>query len=320
MNSLAKISIIILICSSFIIAQTFKVVVNRFDDRTDRIAKTEGEVKASSQVGAIAGRTGESSIGGAAAASGQASGSRLESEKGDLGYQAADIFTTQLVKTGKFKVLDANLFERKISELQNGDIVEAAKLIGAHYLLAGNISEAGVAEKGGTILGFGGKSVEGNVRINFTLTNTTTGEIALSETAQGTESQGGVTLFGSDVGAKKDLGLLLSAALKVAADSCVEKIEKVVGDLSKYPIECDVALNEGTVYLSKGKDDGIQVGDEFQVIGIGKKIKIGSKEIVEKIQKGIIKINDVAQDYATATTITGVTFAEGDKAIKIVRK
>lgn len=313
MKSLLKISIIYLICSS-LTAQTFKVVVNRFDDRTGRIAKTEGEVKASAQGGAVIGNNA-----GAAAVSGQASGSRLESEKGDLGYQASDIFTSQLVKTGKFKVLDANLFERKISELQNGDIVEAARLIGAHYLLAGNISEAGVAEKGGSFLGFGGKSVEGNVRINFTLTNTTTGEIALSETAQGTESQGGVTLFGSDVGAKKDLGLLLSAALKVAADSCVEKIEKVVGDLSKYPIECEVALNEGTVYLSKGKDDGIQIGDEFQVIGIGKKIKIGSKEIIEKIQKGIIKVNDVAQDYATAQP-NGITFAEGDKAIKVVNK
>ncbi len=320
MKLLLKISIIFSICSCCITAQTFKVVVNRFDDRTGRIAKTEGEVKASAQGAAIAGRTGESSIGGAAAVSGQASGSRLESEKGELGYQAADIFTTQLVKTGKFKVLDANLFERKISELQNGDIVEAAKLIGAHYLLAGNISEAGVAEKGGTILGFGGKSVEGKVRVNITLTNTTTGEIVLSETAQGTESQGGITVFGSDVGAKKDLGLLLSAALKVAADSCVEKIEKVVGDLSKYPVECEVALNEGTVYLSKGKDDGIQIGDEFQVVGIGKKIKIGSKEIVEKIQKGIIKVNDISQDYATATTTAGVTLAEGDKAVKVVKK
>lgn len=314
MKLLLKISIIFLICSP-LTAQTFKVVVNRFDDRTGRIAKTEGEVKANAQGAAVIGNNS-----GAAAVSGQATASRLESEKGDLGYQAADIFTSQLVKTGKFKVLDANLFERKISELQNGDIVEAARLIGAHYLLAGNISEAGLAEKGGTFLGFGGKSVEGNVRINFTLTNTTTGEIALSETAQGTESQGGITLFGSDVGAKKDLGLLLSAALKVAADSCVEKIEKVVGDLSNYPIECDLALSDGTIYLSKGKDDGIQTGDEFEVIGIGKKIKIGSKEIVEKIKKGFIKVNNVSQDYATAATSSGFTVVDGDKGIKVVRK
>ena len=314
MNALLKVSMVVIICTSLTSAQTFKVIINRFDDRTGRIAKTEGEVKASAQGGAVIG-----SNAGAAAVSGQASGSRLESEKGELGYQAADIFTTQLVKTGKFKVLDANLFERKISELHDADIVEVAKIIGAHYLLAGNISEAGVAEKGGSILGFGGKSVEGNVRINITLTNTTTGEIVLSETALGTESQGGVTLFGSDVGGKKDLGLLLSAALKVAADSCVAKIENVVGDLSNYPVECEAALNEGTVYLSRGKDDGIQIGDEFQVIGIGKKIKIGSKEIIEKIQKGSIKIKDVAQDYATALP-NGITFAEGDRAVKIVKK
>lgn len=307
--------LLIILFSSYLSAQTFKVIVNRFDDRTGRIAKTEGEVKASAQGGAIIGNNA-----GAAAVSGQATGSRLESEKGDLGYQAADIFTSELVKTGKFKVIDINLFEKKMTELQNADIVEVAKVTGAHFLLTGNISEAGVAEKGGSILGFGGKSVEGNVRINITLTNTTTGEIVLSETSQGTESQGGVTLFGSDVGAKKDLGLLLSAALKIAVDSCVAKIEPVVGDLTKYPVECDIALNDSLIYLSKGKDDGILEGDEFEVIGLGKEIKIGSKIIREKSNKGIIRVINVFPDYATALTNAGIIIAEGDKGIKIVKK
>lgn len=314
MKQLLLVISILFILSSILYAQTFKVIVNRFEDRTGHISKTEGEVKASAQGGAIVGNKS-----GAAAVSGQASGSRLESEKGDLGYQASDIFTSQLVKTGKFKVLDINLFERKLNEINSGETIEAAKLIGAHYLLSGNISEAGVAEKGGTILGFGGKSVEGNVRINITLTNTSTGEIVLSETAQGTESQGGVTLFGSDVGGKKDLGLLLSAALKVAADSCVEKIKTAVGDLSNYPVECDVALSDGIVYLGKGKDDGISIGDEFEIIGIGKRIQIGSKIIEEKINKGIIRVNEILQEYATALP-NDIIFSEGDKAIKIVKK
>lgn len=318
MKTSSRVLAIMLVVSTIISAQTFKVVINRFEDRTGRIAKSEGEVKASSQVGAIAGMTGESSVGGIAASSGQATGSSLESEKGDLGYQSSDIFTSQLAKTGKFKILDVNLFERKLAELESGDVVEAAKLIGAHYLLSGNISEAGLAEKGGSILGFGGKSVEGNVRINFTFTNTSTGEIALSETAQGTESQGGVTLFGSDVGAKKDLGLLLSAALKVAVDSCVAKIEKIVGKLSDYPIECDLAVSDSVLYLGKGADDGVAVGDEFEVIGVSKTIKIGSKVIKEKIKKGIIVVNNVEQDFSTAQ-LNGLTFAEADKAIKIVK-
>lgn len=320
MKYLIKILIVITFFSSILTAQTFKVIVNRFEDRTGRLAKTEGEVKASAQGATIVGRTGESSIGGAAAASGQASGSRLESEKGDLGYQASDIFTTQLVKTGKFKVLDFTLFEKKLKEIQTDDIIEAAKLIGSHYLLSGNISEAGIAEKGGSVLGFGGKSVEGNVRINITLTNTATGEIVLSETALGTESQGGVTLFGSDVGAKKDLGLLISAALKAAADNCVAKIETAVGDLSNYPIECDVALSEGVLYLGKGKDDGIAVGDEFEIIGIGKTIKIGAKVIEEKIKKGTITVNSVENDYATATAPFDFSVSGGDKGVKVVRR
>ncbi|NMB80455.1 MAG: hypothetical protein GYA14_01395 [Ignavibacteria bacterium] len=312
MHSFYKLMVIFLLVST-ISAQTFKVVVNRFEDRTGRIAKSEGELKVNAQAGAVIGNNS-----GAAAVSGQRNTSNLESEKGDLGYQASDIFTSELVKTGKFKVLDLSLFERKLSELQNGESIAAAKSIGAHYLLSGNISEAGVAEKGGTILGFGGKSVEGKVRINIKLTNTSTGEILLSETAQGTESQGGVTLFGSDVGSKKDIGLLLSSALKIAADSCVVKIENSVGDLSNYPVECELALSDGIVYLSKGKDDGISIGDEFEVIGIGKVVKIVSKTIEEKICKGNIVINESSQDYSTALP-NGLNIADGDIAIKIVR-
>lgn len=306
---------LMLFITSYLYSQTFKVIVEKFEDRTGKIAKTEGEIKASAQSGAIVGENA-----GAAAVSGQASGSKLESEKGDLGYQASDIFTSELVKTGKFKVIDTKLFQKKLSEMPDASAVEAAKDAGAHYLLSGNITEAGVSETGGSVLGFGGKKVQGTVRINITLTNTSTGEIVLSETSQGTESQGGITLFGSDVAAKKDLGLLISAALKDAVDSCVAKIVKVVGDLSKYPIECDLASTDNVIYLSKGSDDGISVGDEFEVIGVGKEIKIGSKVIKEKTKKGIIRVDNVFPDYATASSTIGIIISEGDKGIKIVKK
>ncbi|MEK6572411.1 MAG: CsgG/HfaB family protein, partial [Bacteroidota bacterium] len=297
-------------------AQTFKVVVARFQDRTGMIARKEAEGAAGVTGGAIVGERA-----GVAAASGQYSTATMESGKGDLGSQAADIFTSELVKTGKFKVLDSHMFQQLLdSTAYKGDMMAAAKKMGAHYLLTGTVTQAGVSDKGGSILGFGGKSVQGNAVISVTLTNVSTGEIALADNAEGTQSEGGVVVFGGQIGGKKDLGLLLSAALHDAVKNCVPKIAEAAGELTNYPIDCDAALNEGKVYLSKGKDDGVTVGDQFEIIGFGKTIKIGSKEIREKTAKGTVRVVEVQSEYAVAEAVGGFAVSEGDKAVKIVGK
>jgi len=194
----------------------------------------------------------------------------------------------------------------------------AAKSMGAHYLLTGTVTQAGVSESGGTVLGFGGKSVQGKAVISVTLTNLATGEVVLADNAEGTQSEGGAVLFGGQVGGKKDLGLLLSSALHDAVKNCVPKIAEATGELMNYPVECDIAESEGKIYLSKGSDDGISVDDEFEVIGIGKTIMIGGKKIQEKTKKGFIRVTAVDKDYAVAQSTT-VIVAEGDKAVKVVK-
>lgn len=297
-------------------AQTFKVVVARFQDRTGALARKEVEATAGVTAGAVVGERA-----GVGAASGQYAAATMEAGKGDLGSQAADIFTTELVKTGKFKVLDTHMFQRFLdSAAYRGDMNAAAKAMGAHYLLTGTVTQAGISEKGGAVLGFGGKSVQGKAVISVTLTNVATGEVALADNAEGTQSEGGLVVFGGQVGAKKDLGLLLSAALHDAVKNCVPKIASAAGELTNYPIECEVAASEGKIYLSKGSEDGIGVGDQFEIIGFGKTIKIGAKEIREKIAKGNARVIEAQSEYAVAEALGEFLVSEGDKAVKIVRK
>ncbi|MGK9368684.1 hypothetical protein ACSSWA_07270 [Melioribacter sp. Ez-97] len=82
---------------------------------------------------------------------------------------------------------------------------------------------------------------------------------------------------------------------------------------NRYEIELSLDC-----YASDG--NGISVGDEFEVIGIGKEIKIGSKVIKEKTKKGIIRVDNVFPDYATASTPTGIIITEGDKGEKVVSR
>lgn len=301
---------------SLVSAQTFKVVIARFQDRTGKIEKKEAEASGGVTAGAVAGQNAA-----AVAASGQYSASTMESGKGDLGSQASDIFTSELVKTGKFSVLDGNMFAMLLldSTQYKGNMAEAAKAMGAHYLLTGTVTQAGVSESGGSILGFGGKSVKGEATISVTLTNVVTSEVVLADNAEGTESVGGAVIFGGQVGGKKDLGLLLSSALHDAVKNCVPKIAEATGELTNYPIECDAALNEGKIYLSKGKDDGVALGDEFEIIGIGKTVVVGAKKIQQKIRRGMIVIDEAEKDYASAPA-GEIKVEEGDKAVKVVKK
>jgi curli biogenesis system outer membrane secretion channel CsgG len=291
------------------------VVIGRFQDRTGTIARKEAEATGNVTAGGLAGSN--AAIVGAA---GQINAATMESGKGDLGSQAADIFTSELVKAGKFKVLDGYMFARLLDSTQfKGDMNAAAKAMGAHYLLTGAVTQAGVSESGGSVLGFGGKSVEGKAVISVTLTNVATGEVVLADNAEGTQSEGGAVLFGSSVGGKKDLGLLLSSALHDAVKNCVPKIVEAAGELTNYPIECDAALSEGKIYLSKGKDDGIVMGDEFEIIGIGKTVMVGSKKVEQKVKKGTVRVTEVESDYAVAAA-EGINVVEGDKAVKVVKK
>ncbi len=307
--------LIIVFTTKIVFSQTFKVVVATFQDRTGMIVKKEAEASGNVTVGAVVGQKA-----GVGTASGQYAASTLESGKGDLGSQAADIFTSELVKTGKFRVLDRFMFERLLDSANYaGDMIAAAKSMGAHYLLTGTVTQAGISEAGGQVLGIGGKSLKGQAVVSVTLTNISTGEIQLADNAEGTQTEGGVVLLGSQVGAKKDLGLLLSSALHKAVLNLVPKISEAAGDLTNYPIECEIAGSGEKIYLNKGYEDGIQIGDEFEIIGIGKTLKIGGKIIQEKLRKGIIKVIEVFNDYAVANKTT-FEVNDGDIGIKLVKQ
>jgi curli biogenesis system outer membrane secretion channel CsgG len=304
-------------------AQFIKVVVNTFEDRTGKLEKKEGELEANQSATVIGGATGTSSsiLAGATGSSQQkVTGSIIESEKGDLKSQAADIISAELVKIKKFRILDRQSFLRKLNESSHQDPLKAASEIGAHYLISGSITQAGLSESGGQVLGFGGKSVKGNVALNINMVNVYTGEVVLAGVFEGEETKTGISLLGQSVNAKADLGLLISAALKNAIKNSVPKIDSAAGDIFEFPIECDVAYSEGVVYLSKGKDDGIRIGDEFEVVGKGKQLKIGNKTIEEKVIKGLIKINSIEDEYSTAIKLSDFEIKDGDRARRIKNK
>jgi curli biogenesis system outer membrane secretion channel CsgG len=123
---------------------------------------------------------------------------------------AQDVFVTELVKSGKFRVVEreqlAALMEEKHLSL-SGDVdpktaVKIGKLLGVNYLLTGSVTEYGVTDKGahgsgiGRIPGFSAGKREFVAALNARLIDTSTGEIAWADEAQKTESSVKVSVGG----------------------------------------------------------------------------------------------------------------------------
>jgi len=117
---------------------------------------------------------------------------------------AQDVFVTELVKGGKFRVIDreqlAALMQEKNMSLA-GDIdpasaIEAGKLLGCQYFLTGAVTEFGNTDVGGHGFGVSAGKRKFVAAMNARIIDTTTGEIVWADEASAEESSVKVSVFG----------------------------------------------------------------------------------------------------------------------------
>jgi len=123
---------------------------------------------------------------------------------------AQDVFVTELVKSGKFRVVEREQLEALMQEKHltlSGDVdpktaVKIGKLLGVNYLLTGSVTEYGVTDKSahsgglGRIPGFSAGKRDFTAALNARLIDTSTGEIAWADEASKTESSVKVSVGG----------------------------------------------------------------------------------------------------------------------------
>jgi curli biogenesis system outer membrane secretion channel CsgG len=123
---------------------------------------------------------------------------------------AQDVFVTELVKSGKFRVVDREALEALMREKNltlSGDVdpkaaIRVGKLLGVNYLLTGAVTEYGVTDKGahssgiGRLPGFSAGKREFVAAMNARLIDTSTGEIVWADEARASESSTKVSVGG----------------------------------------------------------------------------------------------------------------------------
>lgn len=131
---------------------------------------------------------------------------------------AQDVFVTELVKSGKFRVVEREQLQALMQEKNltlSGDLdpstaVKVGKLLGVNYLLTGSVTEYGVTDKSahgrsiGRLPGFSAGKREFVAAMNARLIDTSTGEIAWADEARATESSAKVSVGGFGGGVDDD--------------------------------------------------------------------------------------------------------------------
>jgi len=256
----------------------------------------------------------------------------------EAGRQAQDMLVTELVKSGKYRVIEREQLQAIMQEKHlslSGDIdpktaIQFGKMLGVEYLIAGAVTELGVTDRnasvpGGFLRGLPSVSVRSQkmeAALDARAFSTSTGEIVWADTAKDETSDSSVYVAGAGGGANdrnKVDKLMRPVVQKLAASLAKASLSSsglggagdasgVVGKIAK--------ADGGTLYVNAGSEAGVKEGDEFAVYRVGEQIKdpdTGEVLGANEMKVGRVKITSVkGPRLSIAVAVSGSGFKAGD--------
>lgn len=142
-----------------------------------------------------------------------------------------DVFVTELVKSGKFRVidrerLDALMAEKNLSlsgAVDPSTAIQAGKLLGVKYFLTGSVTEYGSDEAGGSGFGISVKRKKFVAAANARIIDTETGEILWADEARAEEKSAKVRVKG--IGGGVDDGRMFDKVMKPVVQQLTASIK-----------------------------------------------------------------------------------------------
>ena len=273
----------------------------------------------------------------------------------DVGKGIADILVDRLVSGSLYSVierkqLDKIMAEQNFSNSDRADSTTAAKIgkmAGVDAIITGSITEFGNETKnlgvggaaGGLIGhglgGFGHKNSKAIVMVTAHLVDVDTGQILATAEGKGESARSSTNLLGGggnwhaggggavDFGSSDFQNTIIGEAVKAATD---QLSAQVIADKDKLVARTIIvegliaAVDGGQIILNVGAKAGVKVGDQLNVERVSREIKDPvSGKVIRRISTpvGVVKITDVDDISAVATTVSGSGFKTGD-AVKTV--
>lgn len=241
-----------------------------------------------------------------------------------LGDSMAEMLTTELVKTGRFVVVERQALQDILGEQELGQTgvvkqetaAKVGQVLGAQIIVRGVVSEFEQSESGGgggfAISGFriGGRSSRAHVGVDIRLIDSSTGQVLQSHNSVGNvESSGiafGVSSGNVDFGADSFKNAPIGQATRQAIHDAVSFI---VAAMEKMPFSAKVIkIAGGKVYINAGKQTNIRPQDKFFVYSKGEDLvdpDTGLKLGAEEKLIGTVEVREVQDKFSIGSLTSG---------------
>lgn len=195
-----------------------------------------------------------------------------------LGQAASDILITELVKTGKFIVVERDKMNKLFEEqklgltgaIDSNTAAQMGKILGLNAIVTGAISNFGVRTTGSDYLIAQSKRQEATCTVDIRVVDAETGQILLADSGKGVSKVSSGEFLG--MGTKGSYAESIEGDALRAAVS--QLITNIASQINKKPWSCRIAqASAGKIYLSAGTESGLEVGQKLKVFSQGAEIK-----------------------------------------------
>src|SRR3989338_3491637 len=194
-----------------------------------------------------------------------------------LGEAASDILITELVKTGKFIVVERDKMNKLLEEqklgltgaIDSNTAAQMGKILGLNAIVTGAISNFGVRTTGSDYLIAQSKRQEATCTVDIRVVDAETGQILLADSGKGVSkvTSGGFLGMGTQGSYAESIE---GDALRAAVSQLIENISS---QINKKSWSCRVAqVSQGKIYLNAGKESGLEAGLKLKVFSLGEEI------------------------------------------------
>ena len=246
-----------------------------------------------------------------------------------LGEAASDELATQLVRSGAFTVVERQQVDAILREQHFGlsgavnaaTAAEIGKILGVQAVLLGSITQFSIDRKSAGVGALRVTYTEAETKLDVRLVNTTSAEIMAVGEGQGKTRLGGVRWERYNFQRDFDAGLA-QEALRPAVEDAVKEIAAqapVLASLappSPSPSAGTIvgSPEPGVVYIDRGADAGVQVGQRFEVHRVVDEIRDAAGNVLDRVtaRVGVIEVTRVLSQSSICSVVEG-NAQEGDR-------
>lgn len=248
-----------------------------------------------------------------------------------LGEGFAEMLITELIKTGRFIVVERQALGDVLGEQELGlsgavrqeTAAKIGQVLGAQIIVRGVVSEFTLKKSGGG----GGISIKGfninlkgsnaHVAVDIRMIDSSTGQILHSHNASGTAKSTGLGFGGRSGDLDFNAGGFQKTPLGQATRQAIsDAVNFIVNKMESIPFIAKVIKFSGNkVYINAGAIMNIRPGDTLYAYSKGEEfidpdtgLNLGSEETLV----GTVEISDVKDKYSIGNLKSGGTLKRGD--------